>query len=375
MLAWGAWSSRAIMSSTSRLSELLSTRSTITNSPQTVDKWETTLDPILLYLSLSIDDLVENIVSYKPLGHSQLRVSRDFEEPCDPSASCAQTRSSSPSVSNTATHPPHTNIAEVDTNPQDTLSSQPITKRLLKTYIHDRLEDSPEVRPCDVPDGSITKLRFHVDNLYCLCGFLCFRNYNNITASAKDVFLLPPSKIVQSLGEYATISLCQRGKAVTPLPNIYTVSTWTSSMGTVSPWGERGSTFLSCSTDPHDTHGCMFSSPCPVLRSSPHLSPSALPPTAYPIISALTLIRSSSEATSTTCSLSMRPRSPLPPPDAKARMALWIKPGVPSSPRPGHTLLTGRCPGFTGATPWSMMHACSTCALGAFPIFSQLSLS
>ena len=65
-------------------------------------------------------------------------------------------------------------------SPPSSVFCIPLTNGMKLCYVHDKLEDVPPVRPCDLPNGSDDKNSFTPETLHQLFCSRCFKNYGDM---------------------------------------------------------------------------------------------------------------------------------------------------------------------------------------------------
>jgi hypothetical protein len=72
--------------------------------------------------------------------------------------------------------------------------------------------------PCDMSNPSNTKLHWTAEELHCITGCRCFRNYWHLVAASKDGTFIHIGEFPVSIGKYATLPKASHGKPIDRTP-------------------------------------------------------------------------------------------------------------------------------------------------------------
>eukprot|EP00804_Cyclotella_cryptica_P026709 CCRYP_007942-RA/>CCRYP_007942-RA protein AED:0.35 eAED:0.34 QI:0/0/0/0.66/0.5/0.33/3/0/1904 len=188
--------------------------------------------------TLRIDDTIDNVISYEPLGNSCPNVKIDYSQPrhyTPPAARPAAHlsihfsipvpkcgRVAAPPRPTTARSPkPPSDPATVSTDVLHihdkellTTTSTPLPTRLLKS-LHPDASKLPSIPPYATPSATESRTHFDSLKLHRIFGCRRFRNQEHITSASLNSKLVKTGEFPPTLGDFATITNPPRGKPLT----------------------------------------------------------------------------------------------------------------------------------------------------------------
>eukprot|EP00804_Cyclotella_cryptica_P014487 CCRYP_004816-RA/>CCRYP_004816-RA protein AED:0.72 eAED:0.72 QI:0/-1/0/1/-1/1/1/0/939 len=187
--------------------------------------------------TLQIDDTVDNIISYEPIGNSAPNVKIDYCQPrhyTPPAARPAAhlsvhysiplpkcVRVAAPLTSTIA--PPTIHPSDPATISTETLNlpdkellhstTLPLSSRILKT-IHSDPTNLPPIPPYATPSAIESRTQFDSLKLHRIFGCRRFRNQEHVTAASLNAKLIHTGEFPATIGDFATITNPPRGKPI-----------------------------------------------------------------------------------------------------------------------------------------------------------------
>jgi hypothetical protein len=96
-----------------------------------------------------------------------------------------------------------------------------MTQDEIIAHLHHPGTSPPPICPSDCPNGSNTKSKWTPEELHCITGCWCFRNYQHIIVTSKDGHLIDTGEFPLLLGSYTTILKAPCGKSIDPTLSYY----------------------------------------------------------------------------------------------------------------------------------------------------------
>ncbi len=96
-----------------------------------------------------------------------------------------------------------------------------MTKDEIIAQLHHPRTSLPPICPSDHPNGSNTKSLWTPEELHCITGCRCFRNYRHIIDASKDGHLIDTGEFPISLGSYTTIPKAPHCKLIDQMRSYY----------------------------------------------------------------------------------------------------------------------------------------------------------
>ena len=205
--------------------------------------------------TLQIDDVIDNFISYEPIGHSQPNVTIDYCEPRNYSPPAARPAAhhlvqysvptpkcvwvAAPTLSSPL--PTTSPVNDPATEPTDTIiisdkqliesTRLRLSPRLLKAIYLDPII-LPPVPPYATPAAAESRTTFDPLKLHRIFGCRRFRNQEHITSASRNAKLINTGVLPSTIGNFATITNPARGKPIKKRRHYLDKVQWTLFMAT-----------------------------------------------------------------------------------------------------------------------------------------------
>eukprot|EP00956_Cyclotella_meneghiniana_P012602 scaffold17913_cov36-Cyclotella_meneghiniana.AAC.1 len=194
--------------------------------------------------TIKVDDSVDNLLNFKPIGtqpsgpieYAEPRTSDPAFETARPahvippeeddmslihykvpvpkaSSSSSRPASPTPTVPQTATQPPASPTSVITDLELETSASTPLSSHLLST-IHNDPTNLPPVPPSYTAGACETRTKFDALKLHKIFGCRKFRTQSHLIAASQNASLLAGGELPSTLGDYASITMPNRGKPI-----------------------------------------------------------------------------------------------------------------------------------------------------------------